>query len=811
MVWKRGAKMVRLDRVTMQGFKSFAGKVMIPFPEGFNVIAGPNGSGKSNIIDALMFVLGTTSARSIRAQKLQNLLFNGAKNRKPADFCEVSLYLDNSDGKIPGCDKEVKITRRITRSGISIYKLDGKSVTRSKVLDVISYANLSSEAFNIILQGDVTNIIEMSPLERRSIIDDISGIREFDEKRQKATTELEKVETRVRENMIVVAEKQKLVSRLKQEKEGAEQYIKFEKELRKSKASLFKKRLSDSEEKMTTLEKEIEDATKKFEKFEKDYKTVDSVLENREKDIQKISDEIIKKSRNYEIMKKVDSLNMDIVRKKDKIDLYERDIRRLQSVSVDRPSIKEVINLGNDGVHGTLINLVEIPKKYDVAMEIAMGKHRNDIVVSDDDVASYCIKYLKDRRIGRERFLPLNKIHGEHKKDVKANIIGYAIDLVKFDRKYYNAFEYVLGSTLVVKDIDTARKIPHFRIVTLDGDLVERSGAMTGGFYQKKHQGYSSELKNTEEERAKLEFEIEKLEDELEKVRSLEKEETEDVTKLQQKKATLEAALQEERDKRKTIYEERIILQNNLTKAKIEKAKLEATLSNLNIDFEDYKDVTEFLNISEEELQERVRKYIIEINKLGPVNLKAVDEFQTLNIEYEELRKKLDKLLEEKEAIMKIVHEVEKRRYEKFSETMDGIAKNFDKIFHDMTNGEGRLRLETESNIDSGLIIEASPSGKRVLNLDSMSGGEKTLTSLAFLFAIMQYKSAPFYVLDEIDAALDKSNASKIANLIKKYSKDVQFIVITHNDITTAQADKVFGVTIDEGVSKVFGIELPKG
>lgn len=803
--------MVRLDRVTMQGFKSFAGKVMIPFPEGFNVIAGPNGSGKSNIIDALMFVLGTTSARSIRAQKLQNLLFNGAKNRKPADFCEVSLYLDNSDGKMPGCDKEVKITRRITRSGISIYKLDGKSVTRSKVLDIISYANLSSEAFNIILQGDVTKIIEMSPLERRSIIDDISGIREFDEKRQKATTELEKVETRVRENMIVVAEKQKLVSRLKQEKEGAEQYQKFEKELRKSKASLFKKRLSDSEEKMKTLDKDIEEATKKFDKFEKDYKIIDSSLEGSEKEIKKVSDEIINKSRNYDILKKVDALNMDIVRKKDKMDLYERDIRRLQSVSVDRPSIKEIINLGNDGVHGTLINLVEVPKKYDVAMEVAIGKHRNDIVVSDDDIASYCIKYLKDRRIGRERFLPLNKIHGEHKKDVKANIIGYAIDLVKFDKKYYNAFEYVLGSTLVVKDIDTARKIPHFRIVTLDGDLVERSGAMTGGFYQKKHQGYSNELKNIEYERAKLEDEIEKLEEELDKVRGLEKEETEDVTKLQQKKAALEEALQAERDKRKTIYEERIILQNNLTKAKIEKAKLEATLSNLNIDFEDYKDVTEFLNLSEDELQERVRKYIIEINKLGPVNLKAVEEFQTLNIEYEELRKKLDKLLEEKEAIMKIVYEVEKRRYEKFSETMNGIAKNFDKIFHDMTNGEGRLRLELESNIDSGLIIEASPSGKRILNLDSMSGGEKTLTSLAFLFAIMQYKSAPFYVLDEIDAALDKSNASKIANLIKKYSKDVQFIVITHNDITTAQADKVFGVTIDEGVSKVFGIELPKG
>ena len=128
--------MVRLDRITMQGFKSFANRITIPFPSGFNVIAGPNGSGKSNVIDALTFVLGTTSARTIRAQKLQNLLFNGGRSRKPADFCEVSIYLDNNDGKIPG-EKEIKVTRRITRSGISIYKMNGKTVTRSKILDIL--------------------------------------------------------------------------------------------------------------------------------------------------------------------------------------------------------------------------------------------------------------------------------------------------------------------------------------------------------------------------------------------------------------------------------------------------------------------------------------------------------------------------------------------------------------------------------------------------------------------------------------------------------------------------------------------------
>ena len=181
-----------------------------------------------------------------------------------------------------------------------------------------------------------------------------------------------------------------------------------------------------------------------------------------------------------------------------------------------------------------------------------------------------------------------------------------------------------------------------------------------------------------------------------------------------------------------------------------------------------------------------------------------------MSTEFEQLKEKLDKLLLEKESILNTIIEVEKKRQEKFTSTLADISKNFSHIYKDLTGGYGDIRLEEENNIDSGLIIEASPPGKKILNIDSMSGGEKTLTSLAFLFAIMQLRSAPFYVLDEVDAALDKANTIKIANLVKKYSKHTQFIVISHNDITTSAADRVFGVSMEDGVSRVFGIELPR-
>ncbi len=808
--------MVRLDRITMQGFKSFANRVTIPFPSGFNCIAGPNGSGKSNLLDALTFVLGVTSARAIRAQKLQNLLFNGGRNRKPAEYCEVSIYLDNSDSRIPLEDKEIKITRRITRSGISVYKLNGHTVTRTKILDILSHAGLSPDGYNIIMQGDVTRIIEMSPAERKEIIDEISGIADFNEKKAKATGELEKVELRVRENMIVVAEKQRLVSRLKEEKENAEKYIKFGSELKKAKASLVKKRLNEAQEKMSVLNKEIEESAKIFDKMEKDFASLDTDLEKREKALLKKSEQIIEKSRNIEILRKIDAIQTEIVRKKDKIDFNERELGRLKSISAAAErnlAVREVLNMGHSAVHGTVASLVKIPKKYSVALEVAIGRRASDLVVADEDTASFCIKALKEKRTGRARFLPLAKMKPHEKKPHKyKDVIGYAIDLVEYDKRYDPAIKYVLGSTLVVEDIDIAKRMRNFRVVTLDGDLVEVSGAMIGGFYKKKAvRSFSSEVSQLEDENRKLLAEIEKLENELEKSRSEQKEESQEVARLQEARAKEEQELGAMRQSRKEFYEERLILQGKIGRMKIDKARLEANLDNLKIEFEDYREITSFFDQSPEELQERVRSSLIEINKLGPVNMKAIEEFQTINIEFEELKKKLDKLLEEKDAVIKVVLEIETKRYDKFMETFGNINQNFARIYNDLTGGTGELRLEEEKNIDSGLIITANPSGKKILNIDSMSGGEKTMASLTFLFAIMQHYASPFYVLDEIDAALDKANTRKAANLIKKYSKNVQFIVITHNDFTIAEADKVFGVSMEDGVSRVFGIDLTKG
>lgn len=760
----------------------------------------------SNVIDGLLFVLGTTSARNIRAQKLQNLIFNGARNRKPADFCEVSLYLDNKEGKIPG-DEEIKISRRVTRSGISIYKLNGKTVTRSKILDILSHVGLSPDGYNIIMQGDVTKVIEMSPKERRGVIDEISGIAEFDEKKEKADRELERVEVRVRENMIVVAEKQKLVSRLKEERENAMRYRKLDKKLRKTKASLINSRLTTAEEKMGKLDEEIIETEKRFSEQEQLFNQAESELENLEKNIQESGKAIIEKTRDIELMREIDRTNTEILRKKDRIDFNERAVARLRGTADLGNAVKAVLSLKKKGVFGVLKGLLRFEEKYSIAIDVALGRHATDIVVDTEETAADCIKYLREKKIGRARFLPINRIRGRKRENTSGNIIGYALDLVKFDDKYRNIMEYALENTLIAENIDTVKKIRGFRVATLDGDLVEKGGAMIGGFYKKK----KSEVPQLLSENKKLEEEIAHLEQELEEKKTKQEEESKEVTALQTERTEREKQLEDERKKRKKLLEERLALQNIISRKKVEKAKIEASVDNLKIEMQDFADVEGFIKAPQEELQKIVQDTLVEINRIGPVNLKALEEFDVVNVEFEELKKKLDRLLEEKEAISRVVDEISKKRYEKFMETFNEISEHLARIYNDLSGGEARLRLEEDDNIESGLVIEANPSGKKILNLDSMSGGEKTLTSLAFLFAVMQHYSAPFYILDEVDAALDKANTKRILNLVKKYSKHIQFIVITHNDLTISEADKVFGVSMEEGVSKVFGIDMPRG
>ncbi|MEM7817021.1 MAG: AAA family ATPase, partial [Candidatus Aenigmatarchaeota archaeon] len=354
--------MTRINRLTLQAFKSFADKVTIPFPTGFTVICGPNGSGKSNICDAIMFALGISSARVIRAEKLSDLIFHGSKKRSPSKSCMVSIYIDNKDKKVPIEEDEIKITRKVNEKGLSIIRVNGKVVTRSKMLDLLANFSISPYGHNIIMQGDINKIIEMSPKERREIIDQISGIAEFDEKKSKSEAELEKVEKHINEMSIILGEKEKLLEKLKFEKESAEKSVFLNKEITKIRYSLALQIINRIKSELEKIEEKINSLSKEFEGNENELRERENEFKKYEQAAKEISDLIIQKARNIELIKKIDEINTEIIRRRDRIELNERILSRGESETI----LEKLPKI--EGIIGTVSQLMKIPSQYSVAI-----------------------------------------------------------------------------------------------------------------------------------------------------------------------------------------------------------------------------------------------------------------------------------------------------------------------------------------------------------------------------------------------------------------------------------------------------------
>ena len=223
--------MTRVLKLELKGFKSFARKTEVPFSEDFNCVLGPNGSGKSNILDAMCFVLGKAGAKGLRAEKTANLIYNGGKSKSPAKEGEVSIFFDNSTKEFGAEYDVIKVTRIVRASGQSVYKLNDKTVTRNQILDLLSRAKINPDGYNIILQGDIVRLVEMSSVERRQIVEEIAGISIYEQKKQKALRELQRVEDKMNEAEIILSERKAHLKELKADRDKALKFKNLEKKL----------------------------------------------------------------------------------------------------------------------------------------------------------------------------------------------------------------------------------------------------------------------------------------------------------------------------------------------------------------------------------------------------------------------------------------------------------------------------------------------------------------------------------------------------------------------------------------------------
>ena len=568
-------------------------------------------------------------------------------------------------------------------------------------------------------------------------------------------------------------------------------------------------------------------------------------------------------------------------------------------------SIKKVLTNNNlTGIYNTIGNTLEIEDIYLKALETAIVSSRNFIITEDEESSKKAIRYLKEEHLGRATFFPLSVIKSRY---VDANtlfilkqedsFLGVLSDLVTYDKKYKNIIENQLGIVIVCKDINNAvilgKKINHrYKIVTLDGDVINVGGSMTGGSSNTNSRSvvtikqelttYENNKLSIEEDKERISNDIKNIDKKIESLESkyfeVKREEVNISEELKEKNKTLDGKkdllsnVTRDISQLKNVVEDKVseketeiinsyyekvslrdTIKNNIDtlnreidelKVKIENIsaeykikssnirslekekneinisinRLEVKLDNmLNILNEDYSMTYEAardkysLEVEASYARERVNLYKNNIKRLGMVNLAAIDEYERVNTRYEFLCKQKDDLNNAEESLLEIMREMDGVIEEEFTNTYKKVNEEFTKVFKELfSGGTASLKLTDPDNmLTTGIDIVASPPGKKLSSITLLSGGEKTLTAISLLFAILNVREVPFCLFDEVEAALDEANVDQFGKYLDHYKNKTQFLIITHKKKTMEYADTLYGITMQEsGVSKLVSVKL---
>ena len=594
-------------------------------------------------------------------------------------------------------------------------------------------------------------------------------------------------------------------------------------------------------------------------------------------------------------------LNREYLQLSNKIDIINDNLNNDTKLPF---AVKSIINnIRLKGIHGVLSKLLEVDDKYSSALEIALGANCNVVVVDDENSAKEAINYLKDNKLGRATFYPLNVIKGRYlDKDIVGKImndkgyIGIASDLINYDKKYKNIFSNLLGNVIVVKDIDSMNRIGKlieykYRVVTLDGDILYSGGAISGGIsktgkgiitekkeleelkktllvkkediestnntissydkeYNQIEEKYNSlvrsisiiegsieqknkyilelneninnkkqELEGTENiSKNKLDSELDDILKEYYEVNNNKELIEKELSKLKSNKFDIVNKINEQEKKYKDFNSNYNSKQNMLKSEEIKLGKMDVKLDNLllilnenyGMTYERAKDEY-VLEGDSEEIRLEVNNLKAKIKDLGEVNTGSISEYERLNERYTFLENQKSDLEQSIGSLLSIIEEMDEIMKVNFVQTFEKIKVEFSNVFKTLfKGGEAVLELTDPGNIlETGVEISAFPPGKKLNSIALLSGGEKTLTAISLLFAILNVKPVPFVVLDEVEAALDEANVDTFGKYLESKKDKSQFVVITHKKRTMEYADALYGITMQEsGVSKLVSVRL---
>ena len=975
-----------LKSIKAVGFKSFADKIELDIKDGITCIVGPNGSGKSNILDAVKWVLGEQSVKTLRGTgSMSDVIFNGSKSRSPMSRASVALTIDNSNHYLKSEFNEIEVKRVVYRTGENEYYLNNAKVRLKDITDLFIDSGASRDAYNIISQGTVEDIVNSKPEARRVIIEEAAGVLKYKKHKEESLRKLEKTKDNLNTINLLISELETSLEPLRIQSIKAKKFNEYKDNLKnleialivndikkinleynklkarneelkslieeltakinKDTATLEVSKLSNLEvestlnklnQNLVELERQIADTNAKKTMILERKKlnsnndaTLNNVLNLKEeilsigKNINSLEDEIkALNSKKDELKTTLDSIdNEELILRKNyvtesneynrkskellelnnKIDILNNNI--LNEVNIPLP-VKSILNNPRlKGIYNTVGKLLTFDDAYMNAIETTLGASINYLVVDSETSVKQAINYLKEQRLGRATFLPLNIIKP---KCLDSNIIdslkntsGFidtAINLVKYDKAYDNIMQNLLATTIIVKDIDALNSIAKhlnykYKVVSLDGDISYAGGSISGGAKKNSNSILKDRYELTKLETNKVNLEtnirvidtkINTLNQEQEEIKNKKNKVNNEYIELKEtinrKNISLAELQSNYKDKENTIKNNEAILNNTVDieldnilksyyelngrkdnllrtikdyKEKLETARgdlaeLELNIKNKNHSLNKYN--SEFnsneitlgkydvkldnylltlneeytmtyekalheidTNIDIETTRLQVSKLKSSIKDLGEVNLGSISEFERVNERYTFLTTQKDDLVKSIEELETAIASLDEIMKERFKATFASVNMEFQKVFKILfRGGEGHLELTDKDNLlETGVEIIAQPPGKKLSSITLFSGGERTLTAISLLFAILNVKTVPFVILDEVEAALDEANVDVFGKYLETRKDKSQFIIITHKKRTMEYADTLYGITMqEEGVSKLVSVRM---
>ncbi len=399
--------MTRINKIVLNGFKSFGKRTELIFNEGFNVVLGPNGSGKSNILDALCFVLGRASSKSLRAEKAANLIYNGGKTKKPANKGEVSIFFDNAQKTFPLETPLVKISRIVNQAGQSTYRINDKRHTRQEIVDMLSVAKVDPEGYNVILQGDIIRFVEMSSIERRQIVEEIAGISIYEDKKLKAISELDKVGEKLKEAEILLTERKTHLDELKVDRDQALKYKELSDRIKQNKATELSIKINYKERQLSSIESSEKEQNELIVKLKDDVTNLRNDLGNKNKLIKEIAEEIEEKGEKEQVRlhKDIEGLKIELANKKNRTNTCTSELSRLEqrrqqlkedSLDIDK-KVKELEAKKSD-IEKKQKGILSEKNELDKSIEKLRKKDQVDSIISLESDVEKIEKSFEDKQ-----------------------------------------------------------------------------------------------------------------------------------------------------------------------------------------------------------------------------------------------------------------------------------------------------------------------------------------------------------------------------------------------------------------------------